>query len=389
VSSGLIFQKAQYYSTAWNTAEKHPFPYAGCLQAVRSALHSVQVAFANLKHANQIMRGVSTKAALLLIALVFSSLVLPLANSRADVSFGGTALLNAPGVSAGDVGVLLNDDNGVGFSVLAGNIQAGLSLTSSSTYSGSWGSFSVLGSNTAASVFGNISLAGGATFSLIDGIQANDSFAYLVFSGSTTTTVAGDSVSIWTAPNWLIPADGASLTWPANFTQLTGTSSPALSTAVVSEPSPPPSGSGSFTARAPGGVRFLTATNQTSGVTLTNGATSWASLSDREAKSTPAPLDHRETLRKVDELPVTSWKYEHDSRRRYIGPMAQDFHAIFGLGDDDKYLSTLDLDGVALSALQGLIAELHDRRERSAAQAARLQALEAEFQDLRKGLVTH
>jgi hypothetical protein len=157
--------------------------------------------------------------------------------SQGAVSFGGTALLNAPGLAAGDVGVLLNDNNGVGFSVLAGNIQAGLSLTLSSTYSGSWGSFSVLGSNTAASVFGSISLAGGATFSLIDGIQANDSFAYLVFSGSTTTTVAGDPVSIWTAPNWLIPADGASLTWPANFTQLTGTSSPALTTAVVPEPS--------------------------------------------------------------------------------------------------------------------------------------------------------
>lgn len=157
--------------------------------------------------------------------------------SQAAVSFGGTALLNAPGLTAGDVGVLLNDDNGVGFSALAGNIQAGLSLTDSSTYTGSWGTFSVLGSNTAASVFGSTSLAGGATFSLAGGIATGDSFGYVVFSGSTTTTLAGDPVSIWTAPNWLIPADGATLTWPANFSQITSTSSPEVSTAVVPEPS--------------------------------------------------------------------------------------------------------------------------------------------------------
>lgn len=157
--------------------------------------------------------------------------------SHAAVSFGGTALLNAPSLAAGDVGVLLNDDNGVGFAVLAGNIQAGLSLTDNSTYSGSWGSFSVLGSNTAASVFGSIALAGGATFSLTGGIASGDNFGYAIFSGSTTTTIAGDPVSIWTAPNWVIPADGATLTWPANFTQITSSSTGALETAVVPEPS--------------------------------------------------------------------------------------------------------------------------------------------------------
>ena len=34
--------------------------------------------------------------------------------------------------------------------------------------------------------------------------------------------------------------------------------------------------------------------------------------------------------------------------------MAQDFHALFPLNDDDKVLNDLDLHGVALAAIQGL-----------------------------------
>jgi len=34
--------------------------------------------------------------------------------------------------------------------------------------------------------------------------------------------------------------------------------------------------------------------------------------------------------------------------------MAQDFRAAFGLGEDDKHISTVDADGVALAAIQEL-----------------------------------
>ena len=34
--------------------------------------------------------------------------------------------------------------------------------------------------------------------------------------------------------------------------------------------------------------------------------------------------------------------------------MAQDFHAAFGLGDDDKHINQLDSESVALAAIQGL-----------------------------------
>jgi hypothetical protein len=33
--------------------------------------------------------------------------------------------------------------------------------------------------------------------------------------------------------------------------------------------------------------------------------------------------------------------------------MAQDFHALFGVGDDDVHIGTTDAQGVALAAIQG------------------------------------
>ncbi len=44
-----------------------------------------------------------------------------------------------------------------------------------------------------------------------------------------------------------------------------------------------------------------------------------------------------------------------------MGPMAQDFHAAFGLGVSDKLIDTIDPDGVALAAIQGLNTELQER----------------------------
>jgi regulator of replication initiation timing len=37
-----------------------------------------------------------------------------------------------------------------------------------------------------------------------------------------------------------------------------------------------------------------------------------------------------------------------------MGPTAQEFYAAFGLGEDDKHITTVDADGVALAAIQGL-----------------------------------
>ncbi len=142
----------------------------------------------------------------------------------------------------------------------------------------------------------------------------------------------------------------------------------------------------SFTVRALGGARFITSTGM-AGVSLAPNATAWAVLSDSNAKTGVRAINPRQILAKVAELPVTSWHYKHDPGRIYIGPMAQDFHAVFGLGDDDKTITTLDTDGVTLAAIQGLVEELKERDARIAeleAKAARLDRLEADLEKIRR-----
>jgi hypothetical protein len=54
-------------------------------------------------------------------------------------------------------------------------------------------------------------------------------------------------------------------------------------------------------------------------------------------------------------LPIFTWNYKaQPTTVRHLGPMAQDFHAVFGLGEDEKHISAVDSEGVALAALQAL-----------------------------------
>jgi uncharacterized protein YceH (UPF0502 family) len=70
--------------------------------------------------------------------------------------------------------------------------------------------------------------------------------------------------------------------------------------------------------------------------------------------------------------------------------MAQDFHAAFGLGADDKHIATVDADGVALAAIQGLNEKVEANRQRSESREqraeVRIQNLEAENAQLRARL---
>ncbi len=77
--------------------------------------------------------------------------------------------------------------------------------------------------------------------------------------------------------------------------------------------------------------------------------------SDRNQKKNIAPADTDAILRKVGELPISTWTYlSEPSTVRHLGPMAQDFHASFGLGDDDRSYHSIDAHGVALAAIQAL-----------------------------------
>jgi len=86
----------------------------------------------------------------------------------------------------------------------------------------------------------------------------------------------------------------------------------------------------------------------TAGVTLASGGGSWGSLSDRASKTGVAPVSGREVLDQLAALPVSTRSYEaQGSDIRHIGPMAQDFARAFGVGEDDRHITSIDADGVA------------------------------------------
>ena len=98
------------------------------------------------------------------------------------------------------------------------------------------------------------------------------------------------------------------------------------------------------------------------GVSLPAGGGSWSTLSDRNAKTHFAPVNPRELLDRLAQLPIQSWNYKSQSESvRHVGPTAQDFHAAFTVGEDDQHIATVDADGVALAAIQGLNQKLEEQ----------------------------
>jgi Chaperone of endosialidase len=105
--------------------------------------------------------------------------------------------------------------------------------------------------------------------------------------------------------------------------------------------------------------------------------------SDRNAKKNFSSVNTQSILEKVVHMPISSWNYKTDANSlRHIGPMAQDFHATFGLnGTDDKHISSVDEQGVALAAIQGLNQKLELE---NAALKAQFKSLEARLAKLER-----
>jgi len=136
-----------------------------------------------------------------------------------------------------------------------------------------------------------------------------------------------------------------------------------------------------FAVRATGGVRMITGVDAAglpmTGATIAAGSGSWSSLSDRNAKENFAPVNPEEILAKVAALPLQTWNYKtQGNAARHLGPVAQDFHAAFRLGENDTTIPTVDAEGVALAAIQGLNQKLE----------AELKRKDAEIQDLRQSI---
>jgi trimeric autotransporter adhesin len=112
------------------------------------------------------------------------------------------------------------------------------------------------------------------------------------------------------------------------------------------------------------------------GARLTRGG-AWVNTSDRASKAAFQRVDTRSVLKKLVSLPVTTWSYLNEAPSiRRMGPVAQEFFAAFGLGDDEKSISTVDASGVAFAAIQGLHGMVAEKDREIAALRARLKAIE-------------
>jgi hypothetical protein len=121
-------------------------------------------------------------------------------------------------------------------------------------------------------------------------------------------------------------------------------------------------------------------TQANTGVTMAANAGSWSSLSDRHLKTAVELVDTGAILDSLLATPISTWSYiAQGTSVRHMGPMAQDFAAAFGLGENDTTISTVDADGVALAAIQGLAIRL---QQRNTELEAKVDALSARIDQL-------
>ena len=106
--------------------------------------------------------------------------------------------------------------------------------------------------------------------------------------------------------------------------------------------------------------------------------------SDVNLKENFQQVDGQEVLDRLAKLPVRTWNYKGDDDAvRHMGPMAQDFHAAFGLNDSNRTIAPMDLASAAVAAIQELNSvgrkqkeEIEALKRRNASLEARLAAIE-------------
>jgi hypothetical protein len=109
---------------------------------------------------------------------------------------------------------------------------------------------------------------------------------------------------------------------------------------------------------------------------VNNGCTGCSPPSDRNLKANFSEINPRFILDRLVSLPIQTWNYKSESRDvRHIGPMAQNFRAAFGLGESDNTLNTVDAQGVALAAIQGLYEMVQEKDRKIKEQSGQIEQL--------------
>lgn len=136
-----------------------------------------------------------------------------------------------------------------------------------------------------------------------------------------------------------------------------------------------------FKVRATGGVKFVVGVDGAAQpdwtCSVNDGDAGWSCTSDRNLKENLVEADGEAILERLSSLPIYHWSAKDQKTPvPHLGPMAQDFAAAFHLGSSDVLINSMDLDGVALAAIQGLDRKVAEQREEIAELKAQLQSLQ-------------
>lgn len=132
-----------------------------------------------------------------------------------------------------------------------------------------------------------------------------------------------------------------------------------------------------FKCRASGGTYFYSDQNNSVGVWLPTGSSQWQALHDADSMREIRPVDTEGILEKIGQLPITRWSYNvGDPGAEHIGPSAEDFNSLFGVGVDDRHISTLDPSGVALAGMQEMLNVIEELQQQHAELERRISVLE-------------
>ena len=235
----------------------------------------------------------------------------------------GGAHNTASNTAASVVGGAHNANGGY-YATIAGGVSNTISSAGEGAYVGAGGYNNVSGEG--AVIDGGFNSSASGTFATIPGGYVNSAAGTYSFAAGARASAAQTGSFVWSDGS-----DGDAIL----------TSSRAYQ----------------FLARASGGFTLYTNAASTVGAQLAAGSGTWASLSDRNAKTAIVPLDDDAVLAKIDGLPISRWSYKSEHGVRHAGPMAQDFYAAFKLGEDDRHITSIDEDGVALAAIKALHAE--------------------------------
>mgnify|MGYP006281421227 CR=1 FL=1 len=142
------------------------------------------------------------------------------------------------------------------------------------------------------------------------------------------------------------------------------------------------SGSHTFHVKVSGGARFITAGDNSVETYIAGGTAGWSNTSTRAAKTVVEPIDPATILSAVQEMPVSTWEYKEETGAgegiRHIGPMAEDFHGELPIevGGSNEHINSINADGVAFAAIQGLARKVDRQQETIDSLRHRVQQIE-------------